>query len=190
MTWIKTIPVAQADNTMLEVYRRIRSHYPAEYGSEVPALIRADGSTDSIVASHSLLPEVMEPIFVALGKLLSPDLPLARRQHEMIATLVSSLNRCFYWIESHAEFLRLVTLDASLAEAIRTDYTQANLNEQDRAMLDYAARLTRNAPQITPADIERLHAVGFTDEAVLQINLIASWFNYINRVADGLGVGR
>lgn len=57
-------------------------------------------------------------------------------------------------------------------------------------MLDYVDKLTRNAPRVLPADIERLHQVGFADSAILQINLIASWFNYVNRVADGLGVGR
>jgi uncharacterized peroxidase-related enzyme len=73
---------------------------------------------------------------------------------------------------------------------LRRDYTQANLSEQDRAMLDYAAKLTRDATQVTPADLGRLRQVGFDDTGILQINLIASWFNYINRVADGLGVGR
>lgn len=57
-------------------------------------------------------------------------------------------------------------------------------------MLDYVAQLTRDATRISPADLERLRRVGFDDRAILQINLIASWFNYINRVADGLGVGR
>ena len=57
-------------------------------------------------------------------------------------------------------------------------------------MLDYVDRLTRNAPELHRADVENLRAEGFDDTAILQINLIASWFNYINRVADGLGVGR
>jgi alkylhydroperoxidase family enzyme len=57
-------------------------------------------------------------------------------------------------------------------------------------MLDYAAQLTRDATRIGPADLDRLRQVGFDDRAILQINLIASWFNYVNRVADGLGVGR
>lgn len=70
------------------------------------------------------------------------------------------------------------------------DYTQAKLDVADRAMLDYAAKLTRRAYAVTPADLERLREAGFTEQAILQINLIASWFNYINRVADGLGVGR
>ena len=83
-----------------------------------------------------------------------------------------------------------MTLDAALVRAIRTDYTNADLSAQDRAMLDYVAQLTRDATRIGPADLDRLRQVGFDDRAILQINLIASWFNYINRVADGLGVGR
>lgn len=83
-----------------------------------------------------------------------------------------------------------MTLDDDLVQAIRTDYTKARLDDQDRAMLDYVAQVTRDAAKVTRAHIERLHAVGFTDKGVLQINLIASWFNHINRVADGLGVGR
>lgn len=57
-------------------------------------------------------------------------------------------------------------------------------------MLDYTAKLTLHAARVTPEDLERLRSVGFDDRAILQINLIASWFNYINRVADGLGVGK
>ena len=93
-------------------------------------------------------------------------------------------------MESHAEFLRLVSLDEELAAALRRDYTHAPLNDQDRAMLDYTAKLTRAAWTVTPDDLDRLRRVGFDDRAILQINLIASWFNYVNRVADGLGVGK
>ena len=64
------------------------------------------------------------------------------------------------------------------------------LSEQDRAMLDYVVQLTKDATRISRDDHERLRAVGFDDKGILQITLIASWFNYINRVADALGVGR
>lgn len=57
-------------------------------------------------------------------------------------------------------------------------------------MLDYVVQLTKDATRISPADHAKLRAVGFDDQGILQITLIASWFNYINRVADGLGVGR
>jgi uncharacterized peroxidase-related enzyme len=73
---------------------------------------------------------------------------------------------------------------------LRRDYTQANLSDADRAVLDFAVKLTRAAYRMTPDDVARLRAVGFDDTAVLQITLIAAWFNYINRVADALGVGK
>jgi uncharacterized peroxidase-related enzyme len=77
-----------------------------------------------------------------------------------------------------------------LVQSLCDDYTKANLAEQDRAMLDFVVQLTKDATLITRKDHERLHEVGFDDKAILQITLIASWFNYINRVADALGVGR
>jgi uncharacterized peroxidase-related enzyme len=83
-----------------------------------------------------------------------------------------------------------VTLDAELVAALEDDYTKASISAQERAMLGYVAQITRDATRIGPADHERLRAVGFDDRAILQITLIASWFNYINRVADALGVGR
>jgi hypothetical protein len=70
--------------------------YPAEYMAEVPALQRPDGAADSITAAHSLIPQAMLHAMSAYGVLLDPNLPLTRRQHEMIATVVSALNRCFY----------------------------------------------------------------------------------------------
>jgi uncharacterized peroxidase-related enzyme len=93
-------------------------------------------------------------------------------------------------MESHVEFLRRASLDEELAAALRRDYTQANLSAQDRAMLDFAVRLTAAAYKVTPEDHARLRAVGFDDVGILQITLIAAFFNYINRVADALGVGR
>ncbi|HEX8736851.1 MAG TPA: hypothetical protein VF721_16075 [Pyrinomonadaceae bacterium] len=93
-------------------------------------------------------------------------------------------------MESHAEFLRRVTLDNDLIEALRTDYKTAPITEAERVMLDYVVQLTKDAVKITPQYHERLRAAGFDDKAILQITLIASWFNYINRVADALGVGR
>ncbi len=83
-----------------------------------------------------------------------------------------------------------MTLDEELVNALREDYTSAPLTEAERVMVDYVVQLTKDATRITPEFHERLHAVGFDDTAILQITLIASWFNYINRVADALGVGR
>ena len=83
-----------------------------------------------------------------------------------------------------------MTLDEAFVKALVEDYENVPLSEADRAMLDYATKLTQNATRVTPKDHERLRAAGFDDRGILQITLIAAWFNYINRVADALGVGR
>ena len=93
-------------------------------------------------------------------------------------------------MQSHAEFLRRVTLDQDLVLALQEDYTSAPITPQERVMLDYVVQLTKDATKISRDDHVRLRAAGFDDQAILQITLIASWFNYINRVADALGVGR
>jgi uncharacterized peroxidase-related enzyme len=83
-----------------------------------------------------------------------------------------------------------VTLDESLVKAIREDYRTAPIADSDKVMLGYVEQLTRDATRIGRGDHDRLRAAGFDDRGILQITLIASWFNYINRVADALGVGR
>ncbi len=83
-----------------------------------------------------------------------------------------------------------MTLDKGLVEALEKDYKTAPVSEQDRVMLDYVVQVTKDATGVGKVDIEGLRAAGFDDRGILQITLIASWFNYINRVADALGVGR
>lgn len=91
---------------------------------------------------------------------------------------------------SHAEFLRKVTLDDALVAALSADWRTAPVSDAERVMIEYVVQLTEDATCITPAHHDRLRTVGFDDRGILQITLIASWFNYINRVADSLGVGR
>lgn len=83
-----------------------------------------------------------------------------------------------------------MTLDKALVEALEKDYTTAPISPQDRVMLDYVVKVTKDATKVWKDDHERLRSVGFDDRGILQITLIAAWFNYINRVADALGVGR
>jgi hypothetical protein len=92
MTWIRTIPYSQSEGKLREAYDAERALYPAEYA--VPTGVTDEGG--SIVASHSLIPDALHHAFATFGVLMSPDLPLTRRQHEMITTLVSVRNRCHY----------------------------------------------------------------------------------------------
>lgn len=188
MTWIKTVPKSQADETYRRALDAQHALYPPEYDADVPGLPDADAA--GIVAAHSLIPAALHHAFATFGALMAPDLPLTRRQHEIIATVVSQQNCTRYCSVSHREFLRRATGDDALVAALQRDVRTAPLTDAERVMVDYAVKLTRDATQITPADHERLRAVGFDDRGILQITLIAAWFNYINRVADALGVGR
>jgi hypothetical protein len=98
VTWIRIIPNDDsAGPDLRSLYESVSALYPPEYdGEPVPSLVRPDGDCDSIVAAHSLIPEAMRHMMSGLGVLLAPHLPLARRQHEMIAAVVSAENRCFY----------------------------------------------------------------------------------------------
>ena len=91
MAWIKTIPFTQADEALRAAIEGQKDLYPPEY-ERAPG----DDGSSSIVSTHTLIPEALFHAFATFGVLLSPDLPLARRQHEMITTRVSVLNRCQY----------------------------------------------------------------------------------------------
>ena len=93
MTWIKTVTVDESEEVRKAVESQ-RELYPIEYAT--PVHPTPDGETAGIVASHSLIPDALFHAFATFGSLMSPDLPLDRRQHEMITTVVSVTNRCHY----------------------------------------------------------------------------------------------
>lgn len=93
MPWIRTVPLSEASKELLQALEAQKAFYPAEYAR--PVFPTPDGPS-AIVASHSLVPEALYHAFSTFGVLMSPDLPLTRRQHEMITTMVSVTNRCFY----------------------------------------------------------------------------------------------
>jgi alkylhydroperoxidase family enzyme len=83
-----------------------------------------------------------------------------------------------------------VTLDDGLVQAIKQDHRTAPVSDAEHVMLDYVDRMTRDATRLGREDLARLREAGYDDTAILQMTLIGSWFNYINCVADALGVGR
>ncbi len=93
MTWIRTIPMSDANDALRQAIESQRELYPVEYAT--PVFPTPDG-TSQIVASHSLIPKALYHAFSTFGALMSPELPLLRRQHGMITTVVSVTNRCFY----------------------------------------------------------------------------------------------
>jgi alkylhydroperoxidase family enzyme len=99
MTWIRTVPLSQAGERLRAALAAQQALYPREYAEPVHRAERDEASGEQmagIVASHSLIPEALHHAFATYGALMSPELPLGRRQHELIATVVSLTNRCRY----------------------------------------------------------------------------------------------
>jgi hypothetical protein len=96
MTWIKTIPPDEAGPDLRKCYEALEGLYPPEYRDAVASLVRPDGTSDGVTAAHSLIPQAMRHAMSAFAVLLAAELPLSRRQHEMIAAVVSVHNHCFY----------------------------------------------------------------------------------------------
>lgn len=94
MTWIETIPYEKGSDALRRAIDMQRAMYPVEYATPVHPV--GSGETSGIVASHSLIPDALYHAFATFGALMSPDLPLSRREHEMITTMVSETNRCKY----------------------------------------------------------------------------------------------
>ena len=93
MAWIKTIGFGEADEKLQKMLGELRASYPREYEASTA---EQTGTDESIIESHTLIPDAMYHAFAAYAAMMSPDLPLERRQHEMIATMVSAANDCFY----------------------------------------------------------------------------------------------
>jgi alkylhydroperoxidase family enzyme len=94
MTWIKTIQLCDADEALRRAMEGQKQFYPIEYATPVHPVV--GGRSSEIVASHSLIPDALFHAFATFGSLMSPSLPLSRRQHELITTVVSVTNRCHY----------------------------------------------------------------------------------------------
>ena len=93
MAWIRTISFDDADERLKKALMAVRVSYPQEYETPAPGASTVD---ESIVDSHTLIPDALKHAFLTYSSLMSPDLPLERRQHEMIAAMVSITNDCFY----------------------------------------------------------------------------------------------
>ncbi len=109
---------------------------------------------------------------------------LSKLEREMIAVVVSSINRCFYCLVAHGAAVRVLSGDPKLGEALVMNYRVADLDGRQRAMLDFAAKMTTASATIEEADRQSLRKVGFTDNDIWDIANVAGFFNMTNRVAS------
>ena len=173
MAYIPYVPYEEARSSLKEFYRK--------YGG-------SKNKVDNIIRIHSKNPLSMKHHFELYAHLMRGPSPLTRIQREMIAIVVSACNDCFYWINHHGAGLRKLVDDEDLPKALVKNYKVAILSRQDRAMLDYAAKLTVTPADVEERDVVHLKELGFDDTGVLDICQVTAYYNYVNRLADGLGV--
>lgn len=151
-------------------------------------LIQERGRVANILRVHSLRPEAMlHHLDLYMGLLFGPG-GLSRRQRELIAVVVSRANQCEYCVSHHREALARYLKEIPVLDAVCEDFRAAELGDADRALATYADKLTRAPDSVTEQDIAALRTAGFDDASVLLCNLISAYFNFVNRIALGLGV--
>jgi uncharacterized peroxidase-related enzyme len=145
------------------------------------------GFVPNVLRVYSLRPAHLELWNAFYDDLMRGDSGLTRPQREMIAVVVSTTNRCHYCMVSHSAYLRKLTGDPVLVEQLRTNYKYAEVEPRERAMLDFAVKLTEHSSSCTEADVEPLREAGWSDEDIFDIAEVAAMFNFTNRLASGLG---
>ncbi|MDE1852520.1 MAG: peroxidase-related enzyme [Thaumarchaeota archaeon] len=173
MAWVRTVKEDDADEELERIYKRIR-------GSR--------GKISNIFLSQSLNPGALESHLDLYLRVMFGKGTLSRPQREMIAVVVSASNDCEYCVAHHSAAIRRYVDDELFTGQLAKDFRGAKLEPRERAMLDYASKLTTKPSSISQDDIETLRKVGFGDEEILHIALTASYFNFVNRLASGLGV--
>jgi uncharacterized peroxidase-related enzyme len=173
MAWIKTMPRDSATGKTKKVYDRI---------------LKERGHLANIFIAQGLEPEVLEDHLNLYVHLMIGPGPLSREEREMIAVVVSAANRSAYGAIHHSEALETVEKDPKALYNLMKEFTSKHESPRSKALLAYAAKLTLDPKGITKDDIQDLKDANLTDEEILRANLVASYFNFSNRIALGLGV--
>ena len=145
------------------------------------------GFVPNVLRVYALRPRHLQLWYAFYDDLMRGDSGLTKIQREMLAVVVSTANRCHYCIVSHSAALRKLTGDPVLVEQLATNHKYARLEPNERAMLDFAVKLTEASAACTEQDVEALRDAGWSDEEIMDIAQVAAMFNFTNRLASGLG---
>jgi len=173
MARIQVVDETRAEGPLKEVYAEIA---------------RKRGSVANVFKIESLNPAVMRAHLDFYMSIMYGKSGLSRQQREMIATAVSNANGCHYCTTHHSEALWKYIRDDATIQAVKADFAAAPVGPKEKAMLAYAIRVTKLPAAVNEVDIERLRQAGFSDADILDMTLVASYFNFVNRLVLSLGV--
>lgn len=144
------------------------------------------GLVPNVLRAYAMRPDRLRAFITTYNTIMLGESGLTVAEREMIAVVVSSINRCYYCLVAHGQTLRQMTADPELAEMLAIDYTLIGLVPRQRAILDFAAKLTREPRTVEEADRARLRRVGLADADIFDVCEVAAFFNLTNRMAQGL----
>ena len=173
MSYIRETAPGDATGDLEQIYSRISGER---------------GKVANIMTVQSLNPGAMDAHLDLYVQLMFGSSELSRLEREMIAVVVSATNNCEYCVNHHSVPLQAYLKDDTLVEQIAGDWRGAELSDRQRAILEYAETLTTSPGDMGSGDIDSLRGAGLSDEDILSINMIAAYFNFVNRIALGLGV--
>ena len=173
MAWIDAPTPKNAKGKIKKVYDKV---------------LKERGHIANIFQAQGLGPDTLDDHVSMYVHLMIDPGPLTREEREMIAVVVSAANRCAYGVIHHSEALEEVEKDPQALYKLVKEFVSKKETPREKALLAYAAKLTLSPKDICKEDIADMKEVGLTDEEILRANLIASYFNFSNRIALGLGV--
>lgn len=171
--WIDTVSPSEAEGPLAETYEWIGGR---------------SGWVANILRCQSLHPEGLKDHYGLYRTLMFGKGSLSRAERESIAVVVSAANGCRYCMEHHGAALRLLTRNDALVRSLAVDWRKAELNERLRAILSFAEQLTLEPQQPRHASLQPLRDAGLDDRGILEVVEVAAYFNFVNRIANGLGV--
>jgi uncharacterized peroxidase-related enzyme len=144
------------------------------------------GFLPNVLAAYTFDEKKLRAFIGMYNDLMLDESPLTKLEREMIAVVVSSANRCYYCQVAHGQAVRAMSGDPALGELLVMNYRAAKLTKKQRAMLDFAHKLTVSPDEVGEEDRAALRKAGFADRAVWDIAAVASFFNMTNRVATAI----
>lgn len=173
MSWIDEVDVNKADGRLAEMYRE---------------LIEKRGKVSNILKVHSLNPDAMGNHLDLYMTLMFGKSGLSRAEREAIAVVVSAENDCAYCINHHVEALKRYIKDEEVLGMLATADGLETLEPRLSNIVRHAEKLSSAPGAMTESDLGELRAVGLSDSDILDLTLITAYFNFVNRIAQGLGV--
>jgi uncharacterized peroxidase-related enzyme len=161
---------------------------PTEVAEEIGDIAERIGFMPNVARLLAVTPRHFVGWWKYFDDLMRGPSGLTKTQREMIAVVISAESHCPYCVAAHAAALRMRTKDDALVERLAVNYRHVELDPRDRAMLDFAVKLTKTPDECGQSDLERLRAVGYTDENVLHIVEVTAIFNYNVRLAAATGL--